>query len=253
MIRLLNQSSKGAASKCLCVRSLPESGNWSGASLHGLLKVLILNALNEARGEHSLERAVDDWNTCEAELKHDVLIVFDEVLYCQEYCVEGIVHYVLSEQAGGCDRNRVAVDHAEAFLEYRILRFSRSDLLFSVIAIQVSLEGWVDYENWPDMNNLDKLRKRICNYCIKIWYQLSAILTYLILWTCFLSILYSSRPELAFIDLVAILGSSVSISNVKDPKPLTLTLRPALKLLFRYSIIDFQMIIIYKPVQGFGG
>jgi hypothetical protein len=46
-------------------------------------------------------------------------------------------------------------------------------------------------------------------------------------------------------DLVAMRGRSVSMSNVKDPKRLMLTLRPALRLLFKYSTSAFQMMIIY--------
>ncbi len=49
--------------------------------------------------------------------------------------------------------------------------------------------------------------------------------------------------------LVAILGSSVAMSNVKAPKFFTLILLPARRLLFRYSTNERQTISIYAKAK----
>ena len=46
------------------------------------------------------------------------------------------------------------------------------------------------------------------------------------------------------VDFVAMRGNSVSISKVNEPKRLMFTLRPDLRLLFKYSTRAFQIMII---------
>ena len=117
MVGLLNKSSQSAAGECFGVGGLPESGDRSSASLHGGLEALVLDALDEVVREERLQRAVDHGHARKAKLKHDVFVVLDEVLNCEEDSVEGVVDYVLSEEAGCCNGHWVAVDHAEALLE----------------------------------------------------------------------------------------------------------------------------------------
>lgn len=135
MIWLLYESTQSWIGKCLGVGGFPESWNWSGTSLHSVLKGLILSTLDEALREHSLKGSVYYWHTGKAKLKYDVTIVLNKVLDSQENSIESILYYILSEKASSCNWNWIAINHSESLLEDRVLRFSRGNLFLSVISV----------------------------------------------------------------------------------------------------------------------
>lgn len=83
-------------------------------------------------------------------MENQVLVVLYKINDSLEYCVQGVCYYILSKKTSSSDRHRVAVHHSEALLENGVLRLGWSDLLLSMIPVEVFLELRIYNEHWPN-------------------------------------------------------------------------------------------------------
>lgn len=131
MVGLLDQAAKSGRRKGLLVVRFPGGRNRCGAALHRILEVSVFDNFNEVRVPDSFEVAPDNANIAETESQIDVLSKLHQVNNSQEDRVQGILNNVLAHEAALGDRNGIAVDHSEAFLENGVLALRWRDLLFS--------------------------------------------------------------------------------------------------------------------------
>lgn len=106
---------------------------WELLGTYFILEMFILNTINEFLLKNDFQAFIDNRESRESESKLDIFSVLCQINQCIEDCLDSISNNTLFKKTGCCYGDWVAVDHIEAFLEDRVLRFRRRDLLFAMV------------------------------------------------------------------------------------------------------------------------
>ena len=115
----------------------PDLGDRGLASFHLSLELFVLNLGSKRVRKNKTHALANEPQVAKTEGDVQILAKLDKISHSQEEGAESISDHILPHEAGGSYWHRVAIDHAESFLEDSVLALCWQDLLFIVVAGQL--------------------------------------------------------------------------------------------------------------------